>query len=998
MADGLTFTPTGEQPSKGLKFTKFSSDGSAAVRSVFPEAVITSGHRTNNVGFATDDHHFSHGAVDVAPIKGMTFDQFTSRLKAAGYPIIQAIDEVNHPSKYATGPHWHVALGERETGGLTFTPAQKPVKSRRSAPQPPRLSFTPQPQKSAQRPANQAAEANPGLGEAVWKGVKHAPREALDIAKSIGHGVAHPIETGESIGKAALDMAKHPVRTAEGAVKGGLDYAGGAMVSAMDALGIPGANARGKAAEAKFKASIENDPIGTALVFTPVGRIAGKLGLRGVRAAELVGKTPEERAAIRAKRVEDSAVAKRYKDVARPIMARHRIDVERATSELRKHQKTVGNLPAEEQRKLAIAADTGDRTGIAPEHHAALDAVRKVAKFYDKRIHDIYAAGGHSLHDFMDNYYTHLWKEAPGKVKEALGRQGSSRSLKSRTLPTLADGIRAGLTPKYENMLDTMTHYAHQMSAHLVNHDLMNAMRKDSVLGAKFVPEHRIPEGMSRVEGLGTTRAGKGISKEIDGQRIHTGNAPPMVLAAKDAAAKLYNRRIGKSIMDGPKGRLAKRASGLLVSAKLFSAYHPALIAGKAVGSDIGNGLRHLSRGAPVEAVKALAHMPFAPATTALQGAKMGKRILSGDEAMTEMDNLYREAGGSVQGGLTPFHSIGRPSMAESTLRGTFMSDLKNSFEKGPLGALKGVGRTALRALDTVNDLTFRYYVPAIKRGAFERELSTSLKAHPEWGDAEKLKEARNILSSIDGRMGLMTKDNLFWSNTAHDISRMIFLSPSWQVGNVRILNDAMKGVPKEQKGFFHGKGITNGRAQAAGLLGSYMLGNAILQYVYTGKPPQNVHDLMAAQTGGKNKDGSDARVTMPSVIPELYRWFSAPEEEVGNVLNPAVKTQMDLMRNRDYADHPIYRPDYASPWPHSRAHDIAEYELQGATPIPFSGQDNDRSHISQLARIAGLRPAGKSFANPEGYAAMRRHIADKESAPTVRRERQEDAKKRKRK
>lgn len=985
MADDLSFTPTPKQPDSGLKFTRFASDGGAAVRTIFPGARINSVHRDNNIGSPNDDHHFSHGAVDVAPIKGMTFDQFTGKLKSAGYPIIQAIDEVKHPSKGATGPHWHVALGEHETG-LSFKPAGAPQSG---------LSFTPAPSAGkppggAQRPANRPPQAKEeGWGDLPGNIIP----SAVKTVKGVGHAIAHPIETAEGIG----------------------DFFGGALSAGMDKLGVPGVNQRGKRAEASFhqtvdpwvehpgkqlKKSLIEDPVGTALTVAPVGGAAlkgAKLGIKGVDAARLATLTPEARAALRAKRVVDSGVATRYKDVARPIMARNRLDAERAADELRKHQKTVGNLPAAEQRKLAMAADTGDRTGIAPEHHAALDAIRKVAKDYDKRIHDTYSKGGHSIPEFMEHYYTHLWKEDPAAVRKAMGRQGSSRSLKARSIPTLADGIRAGLTPKYENMLDTMTHYAHTMSAHLVNHDLMNAMRKDSTIGAKFVPKHSIPEGMSRVEGIGTERPGRGISKEIDGERIHTGDAPPMVLAAKDAAARLYNKRIAKSVMDNPVGRGIKRASGAVVALKLASFYHPTLIAGKAVASDLGNGLRHLTRGAPVEAAKALAHMPFAPGLTARQGAKMGARLMHGET--NEIDKLYVEAGGSAgSGGLAPYHSIDRPSMTESALRGTFKSDLKRSFdEAGAKGLAKGLGRTVLRAADSLNDLVFRHYVPAIKRGAFERELVTSLKAHPEWSDAEKLKEARNVLSSVEGRMGLVTKDNLFWSNTAHDIGRVIFLSPSWQLGNARILHDAMKGVPKEQKGFFHGKGITNGKAQAAGLVGSYMLGNAILNYLYTGKRPTG-DDLMAARTGGKNKDGTDERVTPPSVVPELWRWFAAPEEEAGNVLNPALKTQSDLVQNRDFADHPIYRPDYASPWPHSRARDISEYELGGATPIPFSGTGNDKSNVGTLARLSGLRPAGKSIANPDGYASMRRSIADRQSASTVKRERQEDAKRRKRK
>lgn len=56
-------------------------------------------------------HNRSRAAVDVAPIPGMTFDQYIARIEAAGYKIIEKRDEVTNPSKWATGPHWHVVIG-----------------------------------------------------------------------------------------------------------------------------------------------------------------------------------------------------------------------------------------------------------------------------------------------------------------------------------------------------------------------------------------------------------------------------------------------------------------------------------------------------------------------------------------------------------------------------------------------------------------------------------------------------------------------------------------------------------------------------------------------------------------------------------------------------------------------------------------------------------------------------------------------------------------------
>lgn len=91
------------------------SNGAAAVASVFPNARITDNRRDPNSALGRANprswHVRSAGAVDVAPIPGMTFDQYVGGLKKAGYSIIEARDEVKNPSGHATGPHWHVVIG-----------------------------------------------------------------------------------------------------------------------------------------------------------------------------------------------------------------------------------------------------------------------------------------------------------------------------------------------------------------------------------------------------------------------------------------------------------------------------------------------------------------------------------------------------------------------------------------------------------------------------------------------------------------------------------------------------------------------------------------------------------------------------------------------------------------------------------------------------------------------------------------------------------------------
>jgi len=85
--------------------------------STFPGVKITSNKRDPNspLGRANPrSYHNSGAAWDVAPIEGMTFQQFRDKILNGGWNVAEAIDEVNNPSKHATGPHWHMAVQGRK--------------------------------------------------------------------------------------------------------------------------------------------------------------------------------------------------------------------------------------------------------------------------------------------------------------------------------------------------------------------------------------------------------------------------------------------------------------------------------------------------------------------------------------------------------------------------------------------------------------------------------------------------------------------------------------------------------------------------------------------------------------------------------------------------------------------------------------------------------------------------------------------------------------------
>lgn len=111
---GAPATPAANAPKQvGENTIRPVRNGRAIAAQLYPQGHITEVERDPNAkyGAANSWHKRSHAAIDMRPIKGMTFDQYVQGYRDAGYEIIESRDEVKHPSDKATGPHWHVVVG-----------------------------------------------------------------------------------------------------------------------------------------------------------------------------------------------------------------------------------------------------------------------------------------------------------------------------------------------------------------------------------------------------------------------------------------------------------------------------------------------------------------------------------------------------------------------------------------------------------------------------------------------------------------------------------------------------------------------------------------------------------------------------------------------------------------------------------------------------------------------------------------------------------------------
>ena len=94
------------------------NNGVEVLKGILPNARVTSGYRGPNHPLSRANprswHARSRGAVDIAPIPGMTFDQAKRAIEAKGYKLIEALNETGSGrSRHATGDHWHFVIGGR---------------------------------------------------------------------------------------------------------------------------------------------------------------------------------------------------------------------------------------------------------------------------------------------------------------------------------------------------------------------------------------------------------------------------------------------------------------------------------------------------------------------------------------------------------------------------------------------------------------------------------------------------------------------------------------------------------------------------------------------------------------------------------------------------------------------------------------------------------------------------------------------------------------------
>lgn len=675
------------------------------------------------------------------------------------------------------------------------------------------------------------------------------------------------------------------------------------------------------------------------------------------------------------------------------------------------HAAKVSELPVDQQRALvgyienrSLGAKLPD-----PDLQKVADDIRDVNETYRSRIEQV--MGLDEGPSFIRDYYTHMWKDAPQVVegRMAMGRQGSGRNLKARSIPTLQEGIDAGLTPLTENPIEATTLYAQNMSKYLATVDTQAELTANQM--AKYYPVGGAPEGWVPLNGIRSEKPGRVIVQ--DGETV--ASKPTQKLYAPADVARVYNNWISPGLESGDAGPLfsgaRKVANGMTMLKLGLSAFHATTMANEAMVSEMARGIGALSRGDLKTGVSAIGKSPGAFIGRAVRGDRMRGELLGKLEppdgmsaavndafvrsgGRVKMDNLYRTRGaGSFYNGIT-----------SGTWKRELTDTAKRIFGKEggarPTDRAMGVVDLGANLIQSVAAPLFETYIPRLKQGAFASTMEDWLKANPTAPQKAIDEAAFHINRSIDNRFGEMAWDNLFWHRWLKQASQTLLLSPSWNLGTVNEIGGGLvDALGPSAKGLIQGKGVTTRTAYVAALAAQVALINGIMTYLKTGTRPEG-KDFMAYRTGGEDaSSGEPERALVPGYQKDVYAFgYDFPNhigQEVENKLNPALKLLLEnplTGSNKDFRGLPIV--DKTAPMG-DQMKQGGDYLLETLMPISIGQMSKGEkvgSKMTPVERGLAIRPAPSYITAPERLEGAKKHIAQKEWKRKLRADAKADA------
>jgi diguanylate cyclase (GGDEF)-like protein len=359
--------------------------------------------------------------------------------------------------------------------------------------------------------------------------------------------------------------------------------------------------------------------------------------------------------------------------------------------------------------------------------------------------------------------------------------------------------------------------------------------------------------------------------------------------------------------------RLARYVGNAMNQASLaFSFFHGLNVMTDAINSQMGLGLQQLTRLEVGKGLKNIASSPMAGFSAMKDGDALIKAMrtdlekINNPKLVKAIESVI-EAGGRASMD-TMYHNHAIKGINES-VRNILHGDMSKKFT----GAVKLPAQAIFAGLEFATKPVMEYMVPRLKLGVFYK-LSQDVYARAETENLDDFQVSELLTQawdSVDNRMGQLAYDNLFWNQYLKDASMLAVRSVGWNLGSWREFGGAAVDIVTTGKRLKRGDQILSKKmSYSISAVVTYSALGALLQYAFTGEPPEEPKDYFFPKTGRRNPDGSDERLSLPTYSKDWVGWTTDPVKTASHKLHPMWGTLSEMLNNQDYYGTKIRNED----------------------------------------------------------------------------------------
>ncbi len=508
---------------------------------------------------------------------------------------------------------------------------------------------------------------------------------------------------------------------------------------------------------------------------------------------------------------------------------------------------------------------------------------------------------------YLKDHVRNFWKVVPKGLEEEIDRKGfeglSRRPLEGTRAPlhhqywTLKEGMANGGVPFTTNLME-ITRLNHADTMKLITaHDMWNAFGGTGL--RKFIKfGETTPEGFRSLD-----------------DRIANKYFPPKEAGrwvVEDNVGRLLENFLSRDLVrENPLSNFIMGVKNVTTALELgFSLFHASFETFEAAASQMGLGMRMIwNEGMIKEGLKEILTAPKAGYDLFKIGKDWYRLMRNPDEfikttAGQKFMKMFPEAQEDI-GWL--FYGGGSMRMSESYRINSLNAFRENINSKNYIGA-------ALRSIPALSQVMmrplFETYIPALKRAQFLKEFNfgkIEKAADLLAGKTTKAEMARDVWRSVEDRFGEMNFDNLWWNRTFKSGLQMMIRSVTWKLGNIREYGKGVTGQSAELLSALKEGRMPKLTQEMAWMWGVASLTAAmagVVQYISTGKSPENWKDLVYPQI-----DNQGGRLSLPTYARDFFSVLHSPLKYAGASMAGWFGRFSDIVNNKDFYGVQVHDP-----------------------------------------------------------------------------------------